>query len=395
MLDRKALIIAMMIYLFTTAAVVQAAPQSNDDHLQDQIVEQQLEKMGLDDIRHFWNQVIDEYGGFLPDIQQDHFQDFLQVKQKISFTNWLKGIVKFAFQEVLLNGKILVSLVILTILSMLLQSLHHTFEHGMISKIAYSIVFMVLMIICLNSFQLAISYTKTAIETMTSFIIALLPLLLALIASSGGVASAAFFHPVTVFLMTTNGLFVQKLILPLLFLAALLSIVSTLSEHHKMSQLASLLRNWSIGLLGILMTVFLAVVSVQGASAAVADGITIRTAKFVTGNFVPVVGRMFTDAADTVISASLLLKNTLGIAGMGILVMIAIFPAMKVLVMAFMYKLAAGLLQPLGDGPVIACLDTIAKSMIFVFAALAIVSFMFFLCITIMIVSGNIVMMMR
>lgn len=33
-----------------------------------------------------------------------------------------------------------------------------------------------------------------------------------------------------------------------------------------------------------------------------------KTAKFVTGNFIPVVGRMFTEAADTVISASGLLK---------------------------------------------------------------------------------------
>ena len=87
-----------------------------------------------------------------------------------------------------------------------------------------------------------------------------------------------------------------------------------MSDHYKVTQLAQLLRNLSIGLLGMFLTVFLGVISVQGASAAVTDGITIRTAKFVTGNFIPVIGRMFTDATDTVISASVLLKNTVGIA---------------------------------------------------------------------------------
>lgn len=115
---------------------------------------------------------------------------------------------------------------------------------------------MVLIIIALNSFHVAITYTQETISTMVSFIMALIPLLLALIASSGGVVSAAFFHPVILFLMNVSGLFIQYVILPLLFLSALLSIVSTLSEHYKVTQLANLLRNWSIGLLGMFLTVF-------------------------------------------------------------------------------------------------------------------------------------------
>ena len=195
--------------------------------------------------------------------------------------------------------------------------------------------------------------------------------------------------------MNVSGLFIQYVILPLLFLSALLSIVSTLSEHYKVTQLANLLRNWSIGLLGMFLTVFLGVISVQGASAAVTDGITIRTAKFITGNFIPVIGRMFTDATDTVISASVLLKNTVGIAGVAILLIIAAFPAIKILMIAFIYKFAAAILQPLGGGPIISCLDIISKSIIYVFAALAIVSLMFFLSITVIIAAGNLTMMVR
>jgi stage III sporulation protein AE len=152
---------------------------------------------------------------------------------------------------------------------------------------------------------------------MISFVLALIPLLLALIASSGGIISAAFFHPVILFLMNISGMFMQYVILPLLFLATLLSIVSTMSDQYKVTQLAQLIRNWSIGLMGLFLTVFLGVISVQGASTAITDGVAIRTAKFVTGNFIPVIGRIFTDAADTVVSASGLLKNSVGIAGVG------------------------------------------------------------------------------
>lgn len=151
-----------------------------------------------------------------------------------------------------------------------------------------------------------------------------------------------------------------------------------MTDQYKVTQLAQLLRNAAIGTLAAFLTVFLGVISVQGASAAVTDGITLRTAKFITGNFIPVLGRMFTEATDTVISASLLLKNTVGILGVAILICIAAFPAIKILSLALIYKIAAAVLQPLGGGPVISCLDVISKSVIYIFAAMAIVSLMFF-----------------
>ena len=82
---------------------------------------------------------------------------------------------------------------------MFLQSLQNAFENGAISKAAYAVVFMVLSIIALNSFYVATTYAVEAITTMTSFIMALIPLILALIAASGGLVSAAFFHPVILF----------------------------------------------------------------------------------------------------------------------------------------------------------------------------------------------------
>ena len=278
---------------------------------------------------------------------------------------------------------------------MVLQTLQNAFEHHTVSKVAYAMIYMVLIILALNSFHIAISYTEEAIQTMINFIIALIPLLLALMASVGSITSVAFFHPIIIFLVNTSGLMIQHITLPLLFLSALLSIVSTLTDHYKVTQLAQLLRNLAVGMLGTFLTIFLGVISVQGASSAVTDGITVRTAKFVTGNFVPVIGKMFTDATDTVISASVLLKNTVGIIGVAILLLIAVFPAIKVLTLALIYKMAAALLQPLGGGPIIECLEIISKRVIYIFAALAIVSLMFFLAITIIIGAGNLTLMMR
>jgi stage III sporulation protein AE len=104
---------------------------------------------------------------------------------------------------------------------------------------------------------------------------------------------------------------------------------------------------------------------------------------------------MFTDATDTVMSASILLKNSVGIIGAALLLLIAIFPAIKVLILAFIYSMASALLQPLGGGPIVECLGIIGKSVMFIFAALMTVSIMFFLAITIIIAASNVTMMVR
>lgn len=388
---KKGIIAIFFLFFFSFPVIVQASPPPQ----QQDLIDQQIDKLGIQEIKKFWDDIMTEYGGYLPESQKGSLFQFLNGEKELSFQEWSKAFLKYIFHEIIANGKLLGTLILLTIFSMLLQLLQDAFSQSTVSKVAYALVYMVLMIIALNSFHIAIEYTVEAIQTMTSFILALIPLLLALMAASGGLISAAFFHPVILFLMNTSGVLIEKIVLPLLFLSALLSIVSTLTDQYKVTQLAQLLRNISIGLLGTFLTVFLGVISVQGASAAVSDGMAIRTAKFVTGNFIPVLGRMFTDATDTVISASVLLKNTVGIIGVAILLFIAAFPAIKVLTLAFIYKFTAALLQPLGGGPIIKCLDIISKSVIYIFAALAIVSLMFFLSITVIIAAGNITMMVR
>ncbi|SFI49897.1 stage III sporulation protein AE [Bacillus sp. 71mf] len=374
---------------FSLPIIVQASP------LEQNVVDEQLGKLGIEDVKKYWDDLVAKYGGYLPESQKGNFMEFVKGEKEFSIKEWVIGLLKYLFHELVANGKLLGTLIMLTIFSALLQSLQSAFAKSSVGKIADAVVYMVLIVFALNSFYVVMTYTKDTIQTMIDFILALLPILLALIATGGGVVSVSFFHPIIVFLMNTSGMLMNYIVLPLLLLATILSIVSTMSDQYKVTKLSKLLQNVSVSIIGIFLTIFLGVLSVQGTATAVADGIAVKTAKFVTGNFIPVVGRMFTEAADTVLSASALLKNTVGIVGVVILLLIVAFPAIQIFCIAFIYKFAAAVLQPVGGGTIIQCLDIIGRSIIYVFACLAIVSFMFFLSITIVIAAGNITLMMR
>lgn len=362
---------------------------------EEELMEEQMNHLNLEEVSRFWDQVRHDYDGFLPEIQKDSLAELLTNDNDFSIKEWLLGFVSFFLHELIAHGKLMGMLILLTVFSLVLVHLQQAFEKYSISKTAYAVTYMVLVIIALNSFYVAMELAESAISTMSHFMVSLLPLLLVLMATVGSVTSVALFHPFILFMVHSTGLFVQYVILPLLLLSTLLSIVSTMTDHYKVSKLASFLRNTAVGCLGIILTVFLGVLSVQGATAAVADGIAVKTAKFVAGNFIPVVGRMFTDAADTVMGASLLLKNTVGAIGLLILLIICIFPAIKVLAISIIYTLSSAILQPLGGGPVVECLTIIGKNILFIFAALAAVTLMFFLSITIIVISGNLSIMLR
>ncbi|USG63649.1 stage III sporulation protein AE [Brevibacillus ruminantium] len=363
--------------------------------LVENLIKQQVEDLHVDRVEKFWVELQRDYKGYLPDVKSPGFLQLVFQQGEFSLTGFLKGLGKFVFHEILMNGKLLSSIIIITVFAMILETMQNAFERNTVTTVAYSIAYLVLMVLAINSFHVAISYAKDAIASMSDFMLAMIPLVIALLASVGNLASATMFHPLIIFLINTSGILISYVIFPLLFLSAMLSIASLFSERYQVTQLASLLRNIAMGALGSFLTIFLAIISIQGATSAVTDGVTLRTAKYITGNFVPIVGRMFSDAADTVLNASLLVKNAVGLAGVLILLLLCAFPAMKILVLALIYNLSSAALQPLGNSPIIAALGAIGKNLLFVFAALATVGLMFFLAITIIIAAGNISMMVR
>src|SRR5690606_20786494 len=115
----------------------------------------------------------------------------------------LGGLLRFMFHEILYNGKLLVTIVVITVFSMLMETMQSAFERNAVSKVAYAISYIVLVIIAVNSFSVAIGYAKSAIESMIHFMLAMIPLLLTLLASMGNVISVSVLHPLIVFMIHT------------------------------------------------------------------------------------------------------------------------------------------------------------------------------------------------
>jgi stage III sporulation protein AE len=159
--------------------------------------------------------------------------------------------------------------------------------------------------------------------------------------------------------------------------------------------LAGLFRDGSVLLLGLFLTVFTGILAVQGVAGAVTDGVGLRTAKYLTGAFVPVVGSILSDAVEAVVGCSLFIKNAVGILGVLAIFFLCAIPVVKILAAAMVYRLAGAILQPIGARELSDSLHLLGNHLFLVFAVVAAVGIMFFMALGIIVGLGNLVVMLR
>ena len=147
--------------------------------------------------------------------------------------------------------------------------------------------------------------------------------------------------------------------------------------------------------LGVGFTVFLSVTALQSLGAAAADGVSLRTAKYAVDHFVPVVGGMFADTMDTLVGASLLIKNALGMTGLLLLLITAAGPLVQTLGAVILYRCGAALLEPVTEERFSGCLQEFAGAIMLLFVIQLSVGAMFLLLVAQMLVVGNLTVMLR
>jgi len=188
---------------------------------------------------------------------------------------------------------------------------------------------------------------------------------------------------------------IKNILIPLIVLSTIISIVDNISDKIQISRLSSFLKNITQWTLGLILTIFVAIVSLQGSLGAVVDGVTSKTAKFAIGAFIPVAGKYLADAADAVIGCTLLIKNAVGVAIMIGIVVICLLPLLKILAVVLLYRMACVLLEPLAEGRIIKCISDVAGSMAHILGIAASVAFMFLMTVTALILASNISTMIR
>lgn len=328
-------------------------------------------------------------GDFFDDID---IKDILNsaIKGEIDNKSIAAKIFKKLGKEVQLGAKSLAGILAIIIIHSILKAISDGLENNSISRLIYFAQYIAIVVIIMNNFSSTINLVRETTENLVGFINTLIPLLISLMVYTGSVATTTVLEPVILFMINFIGNLIQGVLIPVILIIVAISIISKISDQIQISKISKFLKSSAVWFLGIILTIFVGIVSLEGSLTNSVDGITAKTAKAIVSSTVPIVGKILGDAVESVLGCGIILKNAVGFVGIIIILGICIMPILKVAVLTVSYKLMASITQVIADEKIVSLLDEIGDIFKILLAILVSISFMVIIGVAVLIKMTNI-----
>lgn len=325
---------------------------------------------------------------------KDWLIDFVNGDWSFDFKEVGTNVIKFFFKEIMVNSSLLGKLLILSVIAALIINLQSAFSTG-IAQISYMACFLALCAIALGSFKIVLGIGQDTVNNMVAFMVGMLPQMLVLTAGLGNVNASVMLFPILMTAATAFANAIKSIVFPLIIMSAILNLVNHMSESIKVERMAQFFGKMAQISLGFFLCLFVGIVTLRALYASVLDQVALRTTKFITDTALPVVGKMVSDTIEVAAGYVVMIKQALGIFGVLIILGIILFPLLKIAALAIIYKIAAAVIEPLGDSKTAAFLEIMSTHLLLMLAAVASVGLMFFIMIAIVAGMSNHLGMLR
>ncbi len=291
--------------------------------------------------------------------------------------------------EVRQSLKIMIFVFAIGVLCTYLTNIQSSMQNHGAANAAFFVCYLVIAGIVAAAFVEVVGCGRTVISNLSVFMRTMVPVALVTLAASGAAASATTFELIVMGVIEAAEWLLESFFVPLILMTAALGIVNNISENINAQKLVQFLGKVSKWGIGIVMTLFVGVMGLQGLVSGSADGLTVKVTKFAASNLIPLVGGALAETVETVMNCSVVIKNAVGVLGIVVVILIVSVPALKVAACLIMFRLCAAVLQPISDKRIVKCISELADSISNVFGMIMVVSVMFIIMLTIIINVGS------
>jgi len=271
-----------------------------------------------------------------------------------------EGLRDALFSEVRNNGHMMGQIIILGIIGAVFANFSNVFTGSQISETGFFVTYLLLFTYLAASFFTSITIAGNVVNQILGFMKALMPAYFLAAAFVGGSVSAVASYEFTLFAITVAQTITAAVLLPMVKVYALLVMAGHIAKEDILSKLTELLSDvitWSLKtMVGIVLGFHL----IQGLVLPYVDSMKTGAIQKLIG-IIPGVGQGASAVTQMVIGSGVLVKNTMGAAGVVILVIITLIPMMKLVILMLLYQCVAAVLQPVCDKRIVSCISDMAK----------------------------------
>lgn len=312
-------------------------------------------------------------------------------KGDISISKVGGAIVSLLLKEVKSVLGLSFSIIAIGIISALLKNLQEAFNTEGISEVAFYACYALMIVMLTKTFLISLDMAKDVITNVVEFMSKLLPVLVLMLGAAGGLTQAATMDPIILGATILIPQIYLNIIIPLILSSFVLQFANNMSNGSKLSNLCDITKKSTMWIQGIVITIFIGLLTVRGITASTIDAVTLKTTKFAIDNFIPIVGKSFSDAISSVAGYSLIIKNAIGSIGLIAIILIILYPIIKIVLSSIIFKLSASLLEPIADKRITKSIAAAGESLTLIMSCVLCVSLMFFILVAMMVQAGKFV----
>ena len=264
------------------------------------------------------------------------------------------------FYEFHYNRENLVYMLLVALTAAVFTNFSSAFQNRQVSEISFYVLYMLLITLCLTAFRIATQGLEQNLNGLVDFMRVLCPSYFLAVAFASGSVTSLFFYNVILFLIYVVELVVVRFLLPVINVYIMIQVLGNLTGEDFLSEFAQLLQKLVTWILRTLLAGVIGINVVQGLLAPAIDSLR-KSALTRTAEALPWVGNAVGGAAEVVLGTAVLIKNGIGMAGAVIAVLICAVPVIQMLILAFLYKLAAALVQPVSDKRITGCISSVSE----------------------------------
>jgi stage III sporulation protein AE len=201
---------------------------------------------------------------------------------------------------------------------------------------------------------------REIIDNLDAFSKGLLGTLAAASSALGQPASSAAKYMATIMFSDVLITLINRVILPIVYAYIATVTANAALGENILAKLASFLKWVCVSLLGLILTAFTTYLALTGIIAGSADAVTLKTTKMILSNAIPVVGKILSDASETVLASAKILRNSVGVFGMISVLAMCIVPFLRLGIQYLIFKLTGAISSPMSDSRLSKLIDDLA-----------------------------------
>ena len=215
------------------------------------------------------------------------------------------------------------------------------------------------------------------------------PLILTLMTAIGASSSVNVYRPAVLIFASGIINLITAVAIPMFIISVVFTAIGNLSSGIKLKEMSSFFSTISKWVLNTAFFVFMAFLSIQGITASIYDGITIRTTKLALSKYVPIIGGYLSEGFNIILAGSVLIKNSLGLTAVIVLLFTVVPYIIRVALLSLSLRLTAAIAEPLGCKEISGAIGDFGKNLTMLISMVLGVAFLYFLFVMLIIATGN------